>query len=90
MYVFHKLKKFVKENNTGNKYNYFLALAVISHIFNRLFFEKEHLPKIFKGYLEQQKGSANNIDYDELREWMSKATPMQLNAITRNIINQFF
>lgn len=80
----------MKENNTGNKYNYFLALAVISHIFNRLFFEKEHLPKIFKGYLEQQKGSANNIDYDELREWMSKATPMQLNAITRNIINQFF
>lgn len=67
LYVFNKLKKFLKENNTGNKYNYFLALAVISHIFNRLFFEKEHLPKIFKGYLEQEKGLNGNIDYDKLR-----------------------
>jgi len=65
----------LKEGNSGNKYNYFLVLSVISHAFNRLFTEKENLTKVFKTFLEQNKSSVDNIDYDRLREWMGKATP---------------
>ena len=53
LFAFDKLKKFLKENNRGNTYNYYLALTVISHIFNRIFVEKENVAKVFKDFLEQ-------------------------------------
>ncbi len=48
------------------------------------------MAKVFKDFLEQEHASVHNINYDKLREWMSKATPMQLNAVTRNIITNYF
>lgn len=30
------------------------------------------------------------MDLDKLREWMTKASPNQLNAVTRNIITYYF
>jgi nucleosome binding factor SPN SPT16 subunit len=36
-YVFDKLKKFINDSIVGNTYNYYLALVVISHVFNRIF-----------------------------------------------------
>ncbi len=34
--------------------------------------------------------SVENINLDKLREWMSKANPKQLNAVTSNIIKKYF
>ena len=48
LYTFDKLKKFMKDKNTGNKFNYFLALSVICHVFNRIFKEKENAKKVFR------------------------------------------
>lgn len=90
LYTFDKLKKFMKDNkNTGNKFNYFLALAVICHVFNRIFKEKENAQKVFREYLEQNHKTVDEIDYGKLREWMSAANPMQLNAVTKSIINKY-
>lgn len=34
--------------------------------------------------------SVDNINLDKLREWMSKANPKQLNAVTGGLINKYF
>lgn len=40
--------------------------------------------------MEHQNNKADNLDYCKLREWMSKATPLQLNAVTKNIMTTYF
>lgn len=90
LYTFDKLKKFMKDKNAGNKYNYFLALSVICHVYNRIFKEKENATKVFREYLEKTHQRIDDIDYGKLREWMSGASPMELNAITKGIINRYF
>jgi hypothetical protein len=62
LYVFNKLKKFMKEPNKGNTCSYFLALVVISHVFNRLFSEKSNVQKVFKEYLDHEASDADSID----------------------------
>ena len=80
----------MKDKNAGNKYNYFLALSVICHVFNRIFKERENATKVFREYLERSGKHVDEIDYGKLREWMSGANPMQLNAVTKSIINKYF
>jgi hypothetical protein len=48
------------------------------------------MQKAFQEYLEQEKTSVENINYNKLREWMSKANSNQLNTITRGIISKYF
>jgi len=48
------------------------------------------MEKVFREYLEQEKVTVDNINYDKLREWMSKANSLQLNAVTRGIITRYF
>ena len=57
----------------GNKLNYILALVVISHAFNNIFADHESLGVIFKEYFEEKKKTVKEIDYSDLRSWMSSS-----------------
>jgi hypothetical protein len=57
----------MKNDKKGNKFNYYLAILVISHVFNRIFTDSENMKVIFNDYFKQSKRSLNAIDYSELR-----------------------
>ena len=84
------MRKFLgTDNKKGNSCNYYLAMVAICHVFNRIFLEKNKLSNVFKDFLEQEGKSVDDLDYSKLRQWMSKAAPMQLNAVTRNIMKYY-
>ena len=53
--MYSAIRKALKTGKKGNKLHYLLALLVISHAFNNLFHEMEHLEVIFQPYLEERK-----------------------------------
>ena len=63
----NNLRDLMKNDKKGNKLNYYWAIVVISHAFNRIFTDSENMKVIFKDYFEQSKRSLNAIDYSELR-----------------------
>lgn len=74
----------------GNKLNYILALVVISHAFNNIFADHESLGVIFKEYFEEKKKTVKEIDYSDLRSWMSSSKEPVLNNIAKSIIKIYF
>jgi hypothetical protein len=46
--------------------------------------------KIFEEYFKEKSKSVENIDYGELRDWMTKAPPGQLNMVAKLIIQLYF
>jgi hypothetical protein len=46
--------------------------------------------KIFEEYLKEKNRSVESMDYSELREWMTKAPPGQLNMVAKQIIQLYF
>lgn len=75
---------------SGNKLNYNLAILVISHVFNHIFLDSTNMQKIFADYFKEKAKTVNTIDYSELREWMTKASSGQLNALAKQIIQLYF
>lgn len=65
----------MKNDKKGNKMSYYLAIVVISHVFNHICNVSEdnsenyseNMQVIFKDYFEQSKRSLKTIDYSELR-----------------------
>jgi hypothetical protein len=57
----------MKNDNKGNKMNYYLAIVVISHVFNHIFKKSENNQGIFQDYFKQTNRSFETIDYSELR-----------------------
>lgn len=65
----------MKNDKKGNKMSYYLAIVVISHVFNRICNvseynsenDSENMQVIFKDYFEQSERSLKTIDYSELR-----------------------
>jgi hypothetical protein len=75
---------------SGNKLNYNLAILVISHVFNHIFSDGENVKTIFEEYLKDKSRTLETIDYSELREWMTRASPGQLNMLAKQIIQLYF
>ena len=69
--------------------HYLLVLVVISHAFNNLFHEKEHLEIIFKPYLEEKKENAGDINYSEMKAWLSVGTPNNLIKVALEVIKLY-
>lgn len=63
---------------------------VISHVFNHIFSDGENVKKIFEEYLKEKNRTVETMDYSELREWMTRASPGQLNMLAKQIIQLYF
>ena len=46
--------------------------------------------KIFEEYFKEKNKSVENMHYGELRDWMTKAPPGQLNMVAKQIIQLYF
>ena len=91
IYIFGVLREALKtRTKKGNKLNYILSLLVISHAFNNIFADHEHLREIFKEYVEERKKPVEKMDFSDLRQWMSKSKETTLNNIARTIIKIYF
>ncbi len=91
IYIFGVLREILKsKTKKGNKLNYILALVVISHAFNNIFADHESLGVIFKEYFEEKKKTVKEIDYSDLRSWMSSSKEPVLNNIAKSIIKIYF
>jgi hypothetical protein len=75
---------------SGNLLNYNLAILVISHVFNHIFLDEDNMKKIFGDYFKEKNKDVRSIDYNELREWMTKASAGQLNGLAKQIIQLYF
>ena len=75
---------------SGNLLNYNLAILVISHVFNHIFLDEDNMKRIFGDYFKEKNKDVRSIDYNELREWMTKASAGQLNGLAKQIIQLYF
>ena len=87
--MYSAIRKALKTGKKGNKLHYLLTLLVISHAFNNLFHEVEHLEVIFKPYLEERKAEANEIDYSDLKAWLSAGSPDTLIKVAIAVIKLY-
>jgi hypothetical protein len=65
-------------------------MVVISHAFNNIFTDQEDMETILKPYLEQKEIFPKDIDYSELRLWLSQSDPLTLKGIAISIIELYF
>lgn len=89
--AFNTLRGLIKSSaKNGNKLNFNLAILVISHVFNHIFSDQVNVQKIFEDYFKEKGKTFETMDYTELREWMTRASPGQLNSLAKQIIMLYF
>jgi hypothetical protein len=79
----------MKQDRKGNRPFFTLTMLVISHAFNRIFEDKESLEEIFKAYLEEKAVKAEEIDYSDLRMWLSRQRSDKLIEVSNAVINLY-
>ena len=65
-------------------------MVVISHSFNNIFKDYDEMDNILKPYLDEKQMCAKDIDYSELRVWLSQSNAGTLKAISIAIIEVYF
>lgn len=70
----------------GNNLPFLVTMNVISHTFNNIYNNQEHMKTIFSPYLSKEYIPVKKMNFSELREWLSKAAEDQLKAIVKEII----
>lgn len=70
----------------GNNLPFLLTMSTISHNFNNIYNNQDHMKTIFQPYLSKEYVPVKSLNFSELREWLSKASEDQLKAIIKEIL----
>lgn len=73
----------------GNNLPYMFTMNAISHAFNQLFSSEGAIQQIFRVFLTYKNIQPKDINYTELREWLSKSSEDTLTRVVTEILTIF-
>jgi hypothetical protein len=90
VYVFSRLNQQLRLHVAqGNKLPYGIILLLFAHGYD-IFRNPNNQTIIFKNYLTEKKRSANQLDYLELRSWLSSSDEYVLTEVMNLMLKAYF